>query len=169
VDLFTRQAALEGLRLDRTGHLERFKDMPGESGPPPRVVAVDFRGTTRTYFASGVDPAVEARVRQLSFAQTWSGDARLCETLGRTEEDQRRTEHWTYTPSRGHRTGGDDRVQKLDSSDERLRHFSEGFYGIHYPHVFAVVAEDVVVAAATSSREDGRGRARSRTPGRHDG
>jgi RimJ/RimL family protein N-acetyltransferase len=155
-NFFTRQAELEGLRLDPTGHLERFKDMPGESGPPPRVVAVDFRGTSRVYFASGVDPAAETRVRQMSFAQVWTGGPRLHEALHRTRGDLGRSEFWTYTPGRAERMQVGNLAQKLSSSDERLRHFSEGFFGIAYPDVFAVLAEGIVVAAAASSREDGR-------------
>ena len=49
-----------------------------------------------------------------------------------------------------------DLAQKLSSSDERLRQFSEGFFGIAYPDVFAVLAEGIVIAAAASSREDER-------------
>ena len=155
-DLFTTQAELEGLRLDTTGHLERFKDMPGESGPPPRVVAADFRGTGRVYVASDVDPAVEARIRQLSFVQVWTGDRELHEALRRTEGNQGRTEYWTYTPSRADPLKVGSSAQKISSSDERLCDFSDGFFGIAYPDVFVVLEEGAVVAAAASSREDER-------------
>jgi RimJ/RimL family protein N-acetyltransferase len=155
-DFFTTQAELEGLRFDTTGHLERFRDMPGESGPPPRVVAADFRGTRQVYLASGVGPAAEARIRQLSFVQVWMGDPKLHEALRRTEGNQGRMEYWTYTPSRADRMQVGSLAQKISSSDGRLRHFSDGFFGIAYPDVFVVLAEGIVVAAAASSREDKR-------------
>jgi RimJ/RimL family protein N-acetyltransferase len=155
-DFYTTQAELEGLRFDESGHLERFKDMPGESGPPPRVVAVNHRGRKRIYFAAGVDPEAEARIRRLSFDEIWAGDPRLHEALCRTTQDQARTEYWTYTPSRDVSPKGERLAQKLSSSDERLRGFSDGFFGIDYPEVFVVLAEGKVVAAAASSREDGR-------------
>jgi RimJ/RimL family protein N-acetyltransferase len=155
-DFYTTQVELEGLRFDESGHLERFKDMPGESGPPPRVVAVNYRGRTRIYFAAGVDPEAEARIRRLSFDQVWTGDPRLREALCRTTPDRARTEYWTYSPSRDVPMKVDHLVQKLSSSDERLRGFSDGFFGIDYPDVFVVLAEGKVVAAAASSREDER-------------
>ena len=155
-DFFTTQAELEGLRFDTTGHLERFKDMPGESGLPPRVVAADFGSTRRIYFASGIDPAAEVRIRQLSFGQVWVGHAKLHEALGRTLEDRARMEYWTYTPSRADRMQVGSLAPKISSTDERLRHFGDGFFGIAYPDVFVVLAEGIVVAAAASSREDKR-------------
>jgi RimJ/RimL family protein N-acetyltransferase len=155
-DFFTTQAELEGLRFDTTGHLERFKDMPGESGPPPRVVAADFRSTRQVYFAGGVDPTAEARIRQLSFAQVWMGDPKLHEALRRAEGTKGRVEYWTYTPSRADRMRVGSLAQKISSGDGRLRHFSDGFFGIACPDVFVVLAEGIVAAAAASSREDKR-------------
>jgi len=154
---------LEGLRFDGTGHLERFKDMPGESGPPPRVVALDSRGSKRIYFAADVDPEAEARVRRLSFATVWSGHPAFHEALrltqgnaDPTQGNPERTEYLTYTPSGRERAGVDSLAQKLSSTDERLRHFGDGFFGTDYPSVFAVLADGEVVAAAASSREDER-------------
>jgi RimJ/RimL family protein N-acetyltransferase len=155
-DFYTTQAELEGLRFDKSGHLERFKDMPGESGPPPRVVAVNHRGRTRIYCAAGVDPQAAACIRRLSFDEVWTGDPRLREALCRTTHNQSRTEYSTYTPSRDVPMKVDCLAQKLSSSDERLRGFSDGFFGIGYPDVFVVLAEGKVVAAAASSREDER-------------
>jgi hypothetical protein len=130
--------------------------MPGESGPPPRVVAVDHPGRTRIYFAAGVDPQAEACIRRLSFDKVWAGDPRLHEALCRTTQNEARMEYWTYTPSRDVPLKGDRLAQKLSSSDERLLGFSDGFFGIGYPDVFVVLAEGKVVAAAASSREDER-------------
>ena len=150
------QWRLEGLRPDATGRLERFKDMPGESGPPPRVVALDAHGMKRIYVAAGVDADAEARIRSLAFADVWAGHPELREALGLTPGESERNEYLTYTPGRRYPAGSDSLVQKLSSSDERLRHFSDGFFDSDYPAAFVVLEGDRVVAAAASSREDER-------------
>ncbi len=159
-DFYTTQAELEGLRFGESGHLERFKDMPGESGPPSRVFAVDYRGSTRIYFGAGVNPDAEASIRRLSFDELWTGDSRLHEALCRSTQNQARTdsrtEYWTYTPSRNVPMDVNRLAQKLSSGDERLRGFGDGFFGTDYRDVFVVLAEGEVVAAAASSREDER-------------
>jgi RimJ/RimL family protein N-acetyltransferase len=155
-DFYTIQLNLEGLRFDGTGHLERFKDMPGESGPPPRVVALKARGRKRIYVAAGVDAEAESRIGQLPFAQVWTGHPAFHEALRPTRNNPERKEYLTYTPSRRDPVRVDSLARKLSSTDERLRDFSDGFFGIDYPDVFAVLAEGRVVAAAASSREDER-------------
>jgi GNAT superfamily N-acetyltransferase len=155
-DLCGTQAALEGLRLDEKGHLERFKDMPGESGPPPRVVAIRYRGRKRIYLSADVDAEIESRVRRLSFSRVWRGHPELHEALCSSTENRRRAEYWTYTPGGRQVIAAHRIVQKLRSSDERLRGFSDGFFGIEYRDVFVVFSGGMVVAAAASSREDGR-------------
>jgi len=60
-ELHMMQMGLEGLRLNGSGHLERWRDMPGsESGPPPLLVAADYGGDHALYFAGRLDPGVEA-------------------------------------------------------------------------------------------------------------
>ena len=153
-EFYATQLSLEGLRFDSTGHLERFKDMPGESGPPPRVTALMGRGEQRLSFAAGLDPDLEGRVLGLSFATVWDGRPEFFDALRVAEGGLERREHLTYTPSGRARVEAGSLAQRLSSGDERLRHFEDGFFGIDYADVFAVLADGKVVAAAASSRED---------------
>jgi RimJ/RimL family protein N-acetyltransferase len=149
------QAALEGIRLDQNGRLERFKEMPGESGPPPRLMAVDTGDSRRVCFGAGVDPDVVARLQALPFELLFSGEHDVFELLGRPKRTETRAEYWTYTLSSTRPVPASSLAQRLSANDERLRHLPSGFFGIPYEHVFAALIEDDVAAAAAPSREDG--------------
>lgn len=149
------QAALEGIRLDQNGRLERFKEMPGESGPPPRLMVVDDGDSRRVYFGAGVDPDVAAQLRAQPFQLLFSGEDDVFGLLGRPTGTETRAEYWTYALSSTEPVPASSLAQRLRSNDERLRHLPGGFFGIPYEHVFAALVEHDLAAAAASAREDG--------------
>jgi GNAT superfamily N-acetyltransferase len=154
-DLWHVQAALEGIRLDQNGRLERFKQMPGESGPPPRLMAVDTGDSRRAYFGAEVDPDVAAQLQALPFQVLFSGENDVFGLLGRPKATETRAEYWTYTLSSTGPVPASSLAQRLSSCDERLRHLPGGFFGIPYEYVFAALIEHGVAAAAAPAREDG--------------
>ena len=155
-DLYKTQAALEGLCFNDSGYLVRFKDMPGESGPPFRVVAADFRSRKRVYFGAGISPDLENELRRLPVQDLLSGTPGTIELLYPAGGDAQRAEYCTYTWDMTGLPAVSPRVQTLSTVDERLRETSGGFFGNDYHRVFAVVMDGMVASAAVSSREDSR-------------
>jgi len=152
--LFGIQAALEGLRFDEQGYLERWKDMPGESGPVARVVAVDFGDSQRVYFGSGIDGSAEEQIRQLPVRAVVDGDASVLGVLKVRKDTEAYAQSWTYTVAAGGALPAIGSSRRLSSSDVLLRGFGEGFFEIEYDDVFVCLQDGAVVSAAASSRED---------------
>lgn len=153
-DLYKTQAALEGLRFNNDGYLERWKDMPGESGPPDRAVAVDYSHEQCVYFGSGIDRGVEELIRSFPVQALLDSDRRVFDVLNRQKKVEGHAEYLTYTVSDTGAIPPSPVVQRLSSRDELLRGFSDGFFGIDYNDVFAVIVKGTVASAAASSRED---------------
>jgi RimJ/RimL family protein N-acetyltransferase len=153
-DLYRAQAVLEGLRSDDDGRLERWKDMPGESGPPPRVVAVDYGHRQIAYFGSGIDRATEEGIRRLPVRVLLEGDPVALELLGGPWKVEPPAEFLTYTMlDAGTLPPGPD-VVRLSRRDELLNGFGDGSFGTAYDVVFAVIQGAAIVSAAASVRED---------------
>lgn len=152
--LFKAQAALEGLRFNDDGYLERWKDMPGESGPPARVVVADYGHEQCVYFGNGIDRRAEELICSLPAHTLLKGDRRVFDILNRQKEVEGYAEYWTYTVSEAGIIPPSPMIQRLSSRNELLRGFSAGFFGISYEDIFAAIVEGIVVSAATSSRED---------------
>jgi len=154
-DLYKTQIRLEGVRFNDAGYLERWKDMPGgESGPPARVVAVDYGQKQSVYFRSGIAPEAEVLVRGLPFQLLLDGDCEVFDILNGQKKVEGHAQYWTYTVSDTTAIPRCPAAQTLSSRNGLLRGFSDGFFGIDYDQVFAVIADGVVVSAAASSRED---------------
>jgi len=154
-DLYKAQIRLEGLRFNDDGYLERWKDMPGgESGPPARVVAVDYGQEQSVYFGSGIDRKIERLIRSLPVQALLDGDRRVFDILNKQKKVEGYAQHWTYTASGAGVIPPSPMTQRLSSRDELLRGFSDGFFGIDYDDVFAVIVDGTLASAAASSRED---------------
>jgi RimJ/RimL family protein N-acetyltransferase len=154
-DLLRTQLKLEGLRVDGAGYLRRFRDMPGESGPPARIVAVDYGHKQSVLFGSGINPVIEQLILELPVRDLMDGNQRVFDIIGKQTKPEGHAQYWTYTTSEAGAVRRGPLVQRLSSQDERLREFSAGFFGIEYDGVFAVIAKGTVASAAASSREDG--------------
>ena len=153
-ELFTIQAALEGLRFSGDGYLVRWKEMPGESGPPARVVAANYSQEQRVYFGDGIDREIEELIRLLPVQALLDADHTVFDLLNRQRQVAGHAIYRTYTATDTAAIQPCKQALRLCSQDERLRGFSEGFFGISYRDVFAVIIEGAVVSAAASSRED---------------
>ena len=128
-DLYKTQIRLEGVRFNDDGYLERWKDMPGESGPPSRVVAVDYGQEQSVYFGSGIDRKVERLIRSLPVQALLDGDRRVFDVLNRQKKVEGHAEYWTYTASDAGAIPRSPMAQRLSSRDELLRGFSGGCTG----------------------------------------
>jgi hypothetical protein len=153
-ELHRTQTALEGERFNEEGYLVRWKDMPGESGPPARLRVVDYGYDQAVYFAEHIDRKIEALIRSFPIKALLRGERRVFDLLGRQKKVEGHAEYWTYTASEGVPLPASPMVQKLSSRDPVLRGFADGFFGIDYESVFVVSRDGAVVSAATSSRED---------------
>jgi hypothetical protein len=154
-NLYSAQLKLEGLRLDGDGYLERWKDMPGgESGPPARVVAVDYGQRQCVFFGAGIDRGVEESLRNLPIRALLDGDRRVFDILGCQKSAQRHAVYRTHTMSATEAIPASPMIQRLSSRDGRLRGFGNGFFDIDYEDVFAAIVDGAVASAAASSRED---------------
>jgi len=153
-DLYRTQLGLEGIRFNIAGYLERFKERPGESGPPARVVVVNFGEKQSVYFGSGIDRGAEALIRALPIQSLLDGDRRIFKILSQQKKIEKYTQIWTYTASGNDTICRNSIAHKLSSRDDLLRGFSAGFFGSDYENVFTVIVDGSVVSAATSSRED---------------
>jgi hypothetical protein len=154
-DLFRTQLQLEGLRLDPEGRIERWKDMPGESGSPPRVVAVDFGAEQATYFGSGIDHSLEESILALPVQALLAGAPEVLDLLSTQQVVERHDEFWIYTASPDTVLPDCPMVRRLTMGDE-LRGDSDGGDGdVNRGDVFAVLVDGAVVSEAVSVREDG--------------
>ena len=155
-ELFRVQIRLEGLRFNDDGHLERWKDMPGgETGPPARVVVVDYGYAQYVYFGNGIDPRAERLIHDLPPQAILEGDREVFDVLNRQKKVEGQATYCTYTASPTAEIPASPMIQRLSSMDERLRGFGDGFYCIDYDDVFAAIVKGSVASAAVSSREDG--------------
>ena len=153
-DLHKAQIALEGVRFNDAGYLERWKDMPGETGPPPRVVAVDYGDEKCVYFGIGIARWAEELILNLPFQTLRAGDPEVFDILNRQSKVKGHAQYWTYTVSNAGAVPPSPMIRRLNSRDELLRGFDDGFFGIEYDNVFAVIVDGAVASAAASSRED---------------
>ena len=153
-DLFRAQLALEGLRFDAQGRIERWKDMPGESGPPARVVAVDFGAEQAVYFGSGIDRNLEEPILAMPIQALLAGDPEVVDVLSTQRVVERRDEYWTYTRSPDGVYPAAPLVRKFAAHDEMRRGLQGGDRDVHQRDVFAVVVDGVVVSEAVSVREN---------------
>lgn len=153
-EVWLRQLTLEGLGIDREGYVERWKDMPGESGPPSKVLAVDFGRDCAVYFGSHIHADAERLLRGIPSRSVFAGTPEILAILGGDACPPERAEYWTYTVSGASVVPASSRVVRLGTDDELLRVLPSGFFGALYEDVFAAFVNGSVVAGATSSRED---------------
>jgi len=154
-DLFRAQLALEGLRFDADGHIERWRDMPGESGLPPRVVAVDFGAEQVVYFGSSIDRDLEESILSLPTKALLTGAPEVLDILSAQQLVDGRDESWTYTVSHDMVLPVCPLVKKLAADDELRRGPDVGDRDVNRGDVFAVIVDGVAVSEALSVREDG--------------
>lgn len=154
-DLFRTQLALEGLRFDADGHIERWRDMPGESGPPARVVAVDFGVEQAVYFGNSIDRNLEDAILAMPVQALLAGAPEVLDVLSTQRVVEDRDESWTYTVSCDTVLPACPLVRKLAAGDESRRGSDVRDGDVSRGDVFAILVDGVVVSEALSVREDG--------------
>lgn len=153
-DLFRAQLALEGLRFDAEGHIERWRDMPGESGPPPRVVAVDFGCERAVFFGTGLDRSLEESILAMPVQTLLVGAPEILDLLSTKQAVERHDEYWTYTTSVDATLPACPLVREVVAGEELRRGPGMSDSDLHKGVALVVLVGSVIVSEALSVRED---------------
>ena len=153
-DLFRAQLALEGLRFDAEGHIERWRDMPGESGPPPRVVAVDFGSERAVFLGTGLDRNLEESILAMPVQALLAGAPEVLDFLSTEQAVERSDEYWTYSTSPDAALPACPLVREVVAGEELRRGPGMGDGSLYKGVAFVVLVGGVTVSEAQSVRED---------------